>query len=354
MAESSLLDLIIVRLPGLLPLDRVILRRRFDREEDLAANTKEDFERLLRHKIKGFWNMDRIRMQAERDARAARVQGIGWVSCVSGEYPPLLREIYDPPAVLFFRGRLPDSGKPLAAVVGTRRPSSAAAAQAYDICRELGRQGIAVVSGLALGIDAMAHRGNLEGGGATVAVLGSGADEIYPSSNRSLAGRILESGGVILSEYPPGTGPRKWNFPARNRIISALARGTLIVEAPERSGALITARFALEQGRDLWVASSGAAGMTAEGGFAGRGELAAGFAIARRAGTIKLAEDGAGIVRSAADILREWNWEIGGGGIGDLTESGVKDAGTAVENSGGVFGGRSLAASLAKSLDIDL
>ncbi|MDR1587511.1 MAG: DNA-processing protein DprA [Treponema sp.] len=358
MAESSLLDLIIVRLPGLLPRDRVILRRRFDREEDLAANTKEDFERLLGHKIKGFRNMDRIRMQAERDARAAMARGIGWVSCVSGEYPPLLREIYDPPAVLFFRGRLPDPVKPLAAVVGTRRPSSGAATQAYDICRELGRQGIAVVSGLALGIDAMAHRGNLEGGGATVAVLGSGADEIYPSSNRSLAGRILESGGAILSEYPPGTGPRKWNFPARNRIISALARGTLIVEAPERSGALITARFALEQGRDLWVASSGAAGMTADGS-AGRGEFAAGFTIARRAGTIKLAEEGAGIVRSAADILGEWNLETGGGGIGNLTESGVKDAGSVPknsesENSGGVFGGRALAASLAKSLDIDL
>jgi DNA processing protein len=275
------------------------------------------------------------------------MQGIGWVSCVSEEYPPMLREIYDPPPVLFFRGRLPDPERPLVAVVGTRRPSAAAAAQAYDICRELGRRGLAVVSGLALGIDAMAHRGNLEGGGATVAVLGSGADEIYPSSNRPLAGRILESGGAILSEYPPGTGPRKWNFPARNRIISALARGTLIVEAPERSGALITARFALEQGRDLWVSSSGAAGMTAEG----RGEPAAGFAIARRAGTIKLAEDGAGIIGSAADILGEWNLEAGEGGSGALPESGAK---AAAENPGGVFGGRAIAASLAKSLDIDL
>jgi DNA processing protein len=340
MAENSLLDLIIVRLPGLLPLDRVVLRRRFDREEDLAANTKEDFERLLGRKIRGFWNMDRIRAQAERDLRAARMQGIGWVSCVSEEYPPMLREIYDPPPVLFFRGRLPDPEKPLVAVVGTRRPSSAAAAQAYDICRELGRRGLAVVSGLALGIDAMAHRGNIEGGGATVAVLGSGADEIYPSSNRPLARRVLESGGAILSEYPPGTAPWKGNFPARNRIISALARGTLIVEAPERSGALITARFALEQGRDLWVASSGAAA-------AGRGEPAAGFTIARRAGTIKLAGDGAGIVGSAADILREWNRETGGEESGAPAESG------AAENSGGVVGG-ALAASLAKSLDIDL
>jgi DNA processing protein len=348
MAETSLLDLVIVRLPGLSSLDRVILRRYFDREEDLAGGTKKDFERILKHEIREFWNIDRVRAQAGRDAGIARMRGISWVSCTAPEYPPLLREIYDPPAVLFFRGRLPDPEKPLAAVVGTRRPSSAAAVQAFDICRELGRQGIAVVSGLALGIDAAAHRGNLEGGGATVAVLGSGADEIYPSSNRNLAGRILESGGAILSEYPPGTGPRKWNFPARNRIISALARGILVVEAPEYSGALITARCALEQNRDLWVASTGAAGA------GGCGEFAAGLAIARRAGSIKLAGDGAGIVRTAADILEEWNWKTEKGEIENLAESTLKSDGSVPENSGSVFGGKALAASLAKSLDIDL
>jgi DNA processing protein len=266
------------------------------------------------------------------------------VSCVSPEYPPLLREIYDPPAVLFFRGRLPDPEKPLAAVVGTRRPSSAAVAQAFDICRGLGRRGIAVVSGLALGIDAAAHRGNLQGGGATVAVLGSGADEIYPSSNRSLAERILESGGAILSEYPPGTGPRKWNFPARNRIISALARGVLIVEAPEHSGARITARRALEQNRDLWVASTGAAAADGRGGAA----------LARRAGSVKLAGDGAGIIGSAADILEEWNWKTEKGEIEGLAEAAVKNGGSVPENPGGIFAGKALAASLAKSLDIDL
>jgi DNA processing protein len=175
----------------------------------------------------------------------------------------------------------------MAAVVGTRKPHGAALNAAFDLGRGLGAQGISVVSGLALGIDAMAHRGNLEGGARTYAVLGSGVDEIYPSSNRPLARKILEGGGGILSEYPPGTGPKKWHFPARNRIISAIARGTLIVEAPAASGALITARFALEQGRDLWVSS---AGMGSEG-------------IAR------LAEDGAKIISSASDILREWGIE---------------------------------------------
>jgi DNA processing protein len=170
-------------------------------------------------------------------------------------------------------------------MVGTRRPCPQTSAQAYRIAADLGRQGVSVVSGLALGIDAMAHRGNLDGGAPTFAVMGSGADEIYPRMNRPLAMRILESGGALFSEYPPGTAPRKWNFPARNRIISALARSVLILEAPERSGALITAGCALEQGRDLWIASKGASS----------------------AGAAKLAEDGAAIIACAADVLREWN-----------------------------------------------
>jgi DNA processing protein len=122
-------------------------------------------------------------------------------------------------------------------------------------------------------------------------VLGSGLDEVYPSSNRQLARRVLETGGALLSEYLPGTGPRKWNFPARNRIISGLSRGVVIVEAPQKSGALITARFALEQNRELWLASAG----VKEGG-----------AVDHR-GAIKLASEGAQIIFSASDILSAWN-----------------------------------------------
>jgi DNA processing protein len=139
-------------------------------------------------------------------------------------------------------------------------------------------------------------------------------DEIYPSSNRPLARRILEGGGGILSEYPPGTEPRKWHFPARNRIISAMVRGTLIVEAPAASGALITARFALEHGRDLWVSS---AGLAAEG-------------------TARLAEEGAKIIASASDIVREW-------GIEEKVEQ---------EEARGASTGRILADSLARQLAI--
>jgi DNA processing protein len=150
-----------------------------------------------------------------------------------------------------------------------------------------------------------------------VAVLGSGPDEVYPASNRGLARRIVEGGGCILSEYPPGTAPFKWNFPARNRIISALARGVVIVEAPASSGALITAQFALEHGKDLWVAAAGVA--------PGPG----------RAGTIKLMEDGAPVIGSAAQALEEWGVSI----------AEKKDD----EDSGG-----SLAVSLARKLNINL
>jgi DNA processing protein len=184
-----------------------------------------------------------------------------------------------------------------------------------------------VVSGLALGIDAMAHRGNLDGGAATFAVLGSGADEIYPAGNRMLAKRIIENGGAVLSEYPPGTGPRAWHFPARNRIISGLARGTVVVEAPARSGALITARCALDQNRDLWVASA-----------EGSPPLGAGAA--------KLAEDGAGLIESAAGILAEWNWP------GRPPEPAADGRGEALP--AGFPAGKDLAASLARSLNIEL
>jgi DNA processing protein len=290
MDDRGLLDLMIARIPGLTVLERGKLCRKFDREAELSILSKKDLELFLDRPLRRPWTMEQVRVQAEKDAAAARLRGIRWVSLVSPAYPPLLREMYDPPAALFFRGRLPDPERPLAAVVGTRRPSGRALAQAFDIARELGRQGVVVVSGLALGIDAMAHRGSLEAAGApTVAVLGSGADEVYPGANRVVARRILESGGAILSEYPPGTPPRKWYFPARNRIISALARGVLIVEAPENSGALITARFALEQNRDLWVASAGL------------------VSASTGAGTARLAEEGAKIIRTAWDILDEWN-----------------------------------------------
>jgi len=297
MIERGLLDLILSRLGELSQREKILLCESFNTEQDLIQKSRADIETIIGHELAAFWDIDSMRTLAERDAAAARLRGINMVSWRSPAYPPLLREIDDPPVLLFFRGALPNPEMPLAAVVGTRKPSPQAATQAFEIARGLARGGISVVSGLAFGIDAMAHRGNIEGGAPTVAVLGSGVDAVYPSSNRPLARRILETGGALLSEYPPGASPHKWSFPARNRIIAGLARGVLIVEAPQKSGALITARFALDYNRDLWVAS---AGFDAEQN------------ITRfdRRGTVKLAGDGAEIIHSAADILRAWNRDI--------------------------------------------
>jgi DNA processing protein len=288
MDDLRLRDLIIRRIPGINSQEHIRLYKEFDKQEGLSILSKRVIEDVLGRKLPQVSTyMEDIRGQAEGDVRTMRSRGIDCVSFVSPRYPPLLRELYDPPALVFYRGILPDPEQALVAVVGTRRPSPAAVAQAFDIGKALAEAGIPVVSGLALGIDAMAHRGNLEGGAPTVAVLGSSPDEVYPASNRVLARRIIERGGVILSEYPPGTGPMKWNFPARNRIIAGLARGAVIVEAPASSGALITAQFALEQGRDLWVASSGVSSVLGDG-------------------TRKLAGEGAKVISGAADIIREW------------------------------------------------
>jgi DNA processing protein len=287
MDNRGLLDLIINRIPDLKPREKIMLGEKFDREEDFCVLSRGDVEHIINRPLKSPWTIDVFRRQAERDAAGGRVCGIDYVSYGDSRYPPLLRELFDPPALLFYRGILPNPERPMMAVVGTRRPSGQAAAQAYDIGRDLARGGMPVVSGLALGIDALAHRGNLDGGAPTVAVLGSGLDRVYPVSNRALARRIVESGGVLLGEYPPDTEPFRWNFPARNRIISGLARGVLIVEAPERSGALITAQFALDQGRDLLVASAGCASPLG-------------------AGTKKLADDGAPVISRGAEIFEEW------------------------------------------------
>ena len=324
---NTLVDLMIARLPGLKGCERIALQRKFDKAADLSILSKKDVEVLVGRALKGApWTMEEVLADAERDAVAAQKGGIRWVSLRQEEYPPLLREMPDPPVVLFYRGVLPNPEKPLVAVVGTRKPSAVAAQRAFKLAKELGESGLSVVSGLALGIDAMAHRGNIEGKAATIAVLGSAPDCVYPATNRGIARRILETGGAILSEYPPGTMPAKWRFPARNRIVSGLARGVVIVEAPVKSGALITAQFALDQCRDVWVDSAGVSSPCG-------------------AGTARLVEDGCRVIDSSLDILSEWN--IGGNGIHHHAR--ISSVGNVPFDKGA-----GLASSLAEYLDITL
>jgi DNA processing protein len=198
-------------------------------------------------------------------------------------YPPLLAQLYDPPAELYVRGDVEILGEAAVAIVGARSCSPYGSQVARSIARELAGAGLVVVSGLARGIDGEAHRGTLDAGGRTIAVLGCGIDRDYPRSHAELALRIREQGAVV-SEYPPGVEPAPWRFPARNRIIAGLCVATIVVEARERSGALITADFALELGREV---------------FAVPGEITS----ALSAGTNDLLRQGAAPLLAAVDVL---------------------------------------------------
>jgi DNA processing protein len=171
-----------------------------------------------------------------------------------GVYPTLLRETYDPPVVLYVKGAWSDCfDRPCVAIVGSRRCSTYGQNAALMLSRELAQRGVTIVSGLARGIDAAAHRGALEAGGRTVAVMGTGLDQVYPRDHKKLADEILKHSGALVTQFPLGTPPVSENFPYRNRVISGLSLGTLVVEAAENSGSLITARLAMEQNREVFA-----------------------------------------------------------------------------------------------------
>ncbi len=169
------------------------------------------------------------------------------------DYPKLLKKIYDPPQKLYIAGELKKEEKYPLAIVGTRKISNYGQQMTRLFAEALAEAGITIISGLALGVDGLAHQIALEKKARTIAVLGSGLNIIYPPTHQKLAQEIVKSGGAVISEYSPNTGPTKKTFPARNRIISGLSLGVLVIEAPLRSGALITARTAIEQGREVFV-----------------------------------------------------------------------------------------------------
>ncbi|MFC1890684.1 DNA-processing protein DprA [Thermodesulfobacteriota bacterium] len=189
--------------------------------------------------------------RALREIRLADRAGVDIIPFEDLSYPKALRNIYDSPSILFRRGADCLDG-PCVAVVGSRKPTRYGIRMAGELAGGLARRGFTIVSGMAYGIDSAAHRGALEAGGKTVAVFGSGVDVVYPKSNRSLCSRILEN-GAVLSEYVMGTMPQGRHFPARNRIISGLSLGVVVVEAAERSGSLITAFLGLEQNREVYA-----------------------------------------------------------------------------------------------------
>jgi len=189
---------------------------------------------------------------AKRQMERLQNSGTRLLTFWDTDYPTSLKEIYDPPAFLFVKGRIESVDECAVAIVGTRQPSNYGKLVAEKLSVQLAALGITIVSGLAYGIDTAAHQSTVRSGGRTIAVLGSGVDRIYPSENEKLAHRIIEQGAVV-SEFPMGCGPDRANFPRRNRLIGGMSLGVIVVEAGEKSGALITASMALEQNREVFA-----------------------------------------------------------------------------------------------------
>ena len=254
-----------------------------------CSNELEKVEGLSTKTCKAILNF-KENSKIENEIKLITSKQISIVTLNSPDYPASLKNIYDPPPFLYIKGQIKKADNMAIAVVGSRISSEYGRQIAEEISRKLASRGITIISGLARGIDSCAHHGALSGGGRTIAVLGSGIDVIYPRENKSLFSSIASKGAVV-SEYPMGTEPNSYNFPARNRIISGLSAGVLVVEASPKSGSLITARLALEQGRDV---------------FAIPGNV---YSFKSR-GTNNLLKNGAQLVESADEIIEQMQFKV--------------------------------------------
>ena len=284
--EQTILDrLTLAQLPDLGPRGRRELLARGALADTLAHPEAhaDVFSAAARARLR----TGEARREARASARSARARGARIVGLGAADYPAWLARTFDPPPALFVKGVLvPDEGARAVALVGSRAATPLGLAFARTLGRDLARAGVTVVSGLARGIDAAAHRGALDAGGRTVAILGSGLARVYPSENRELAASIVATRGALVSEFPMNAAPLKGNFPRRNRVIAGWGRAVVVVEAGEKSGALITARLALEEGREVMAVPGHPTWTSASGANA-------------------LLGDGAALVRNAGDVLEE-------------------------------------------------
>src|SRR5437016_3715091 len=241
--------------PGVGPRVTARLLEHFGSAEAIFDAPRRDLA-LLRLPPEAIESIASRELHARAESEIERVRQLGGDILVldDGVYPALLRETYDPPVVLYVRGAWDEClERPCVAIVGSRRCSTYGQNAALMMSRELAQRGVTIISGLARGIDAAAHRGALEAGGRTVAVMGTGLDQVYPRDHKKLADEILNRGGAVVTQFPLGTPPVSENFPYRNRVISGLSLGVLVVEAAENSGSLITARLAMEQNREVFA-----------------------------------------------------------------------------------------------------
>jgi DNA processing protein len=271
--------------PGLGAATLRELLRQFGLPEKIVAAPRGELARALPPQVLAALDSEAVARAVERALAWAEQPGCAIVTLADPGYPRLLLEIGDPPALLYCRGRAELLNRPALAVVGSRNASAQGAANAEQFSRAFGEAGLAIVSGLAQGIDAAAHRGGLAAEGSTIAVLGTGADVVYPAAHAALAAEIAER-GLLVSEYPLGTKALAHNFPRRNRLISGLAQGCLVIEAALASGSLITARAAAEQGREVFAVPGSIHSPLSKGCHA-------------------LIKSGAKLVESAEDVLTE-------------------------------------------------
>jgi DNA processing protein len=279
--------------PGIGPRVMSRLLERFGSAENIFLARASELETFrLRHETIQSILKREFHEKAEEELQTVRAIGGDVLILDDGCYPELLREIPNPPIVLYVKGNWRECFEmPCIAVIGSRRCSTYGENVCLMLSRQLAEKSICIVSGLARGIDTAAHRGAIEAGGKTIAVLGTGIDDVYPKENSKLLDKILETGGAIVSQFPLKTPPLSDNFPYRNRIISGLSLGVLIVEASERSGSLITARYAIEQGRDVFAVPGN---ITSRNSF----------------GTNYLIKSGAKLVQQWQDIVAELPSEI--------------------------------------------
>ena len=241
--------------PGVGPRAAAKLLERFGSAEAVFGATRAELESLrLRPEAVESIRAREFFDKATEEIERARLIGVDILLLDDGVYPALLREIFDPPITLYVKGAWSEClEKPCVAMVGSRRCSTYGQNVATQLARDLAQRGVTIISGLARGIDAAAHRGALEAKGRTVAVMGTGLDQVYPRDHKKLVDEILGQGGALVSEFPLETPPAPQNFPYRNRVISGLSLGVVLVEAAENSGSLITARLAMEQNREVFA-----------------------------------------------------------------------------------------------------
>jgi DNA processing protein len=271
--------------PGVGPRTARLLLKAFGSPEAVCSASAGALEKVVPRALASALRSGSSDEAIERSRTWADEPGNHVITLADAEYPSMLLEMSDPPVVLFAKGRRDLLAAPSIAIVGSRNATPQGVTTAKAFARALSDAGLVVVSGLALGIDAAAHDGGLEGASSTIAVTGTGLDIVYPARNRALAHRIAEH-GVMLSEFPLGTGAIAHNFPRRNRLISGLARGVLVVEAAVKSGSLTTARFAAEQGREVFAIPGSIHSPVSRGCHA-------------------LIKQGAKLVESAQDVLEE-------------------------------------------------